>query len=64
MAVMGVSLLQGQSDPSNPSRLAALKAAISAILSVLNALEIPLTTEQLTEVRGLLDTHGFGGITL
>jgi len=64
MAVMGVSLLQGQSDPSNPSRLAALQAAVSAILSVLNALEIPLTTEQLAEVRGLLDGNGFNEITL
>jgi hypothetical protein len=64
MAVMGVSLLQGQSDPNNPSRLAALQAAVSAILSVLNALEIPLTTEQLTEVRGLLDGNGFNEITL
>jgi hypothetical protein len=64
MAVMGVSLLQGQSDPSNPSRLAALQAAVSAILSVLSALEISLTTEQLTEVRGLLDENGFNEITL
>jgi hypothetical protein len=64
MAVMGVAILQGQSDPSNPSRLAALQAAVSAILSVLNALEIPLTSEQLTEVRVLLDANGFNEITL
>jgi hypothetical protein len=64
MAVMGVAILQGQSDPSNPSRLAALQAAVSAILSVLNALEIPLTSEQLAEVRGLLDSNGFEAVNL
>jgi hypothetical protein len=64
ITAIAVAIVQGQLDPSNPNRLAALQAAINAVLGVLVAINQPLTTEQLAEVRGLLDGNGFGSITL
>lgn len=64
MAAMGIALLKGESDPLNPDRLAALQASVSAILYALNAVGITLSTEQLTEIRTLLDGNGFDSIQL
>jgi hypothetical protein len=64
ITAMGIALVQGQLDPGNPSRRNALQAAINAVLGVLGEINQPLTTGQLTEVRGLLDDNGFESITL
>lgn len=64
MAVMGFAIKDGQDDPANPNRIASLQASVYAVLMALNAVGIPLTTEQLAEVRSLLDGNGFNSIQL
>jgi hypothetical protein len=64
ITAIAVAIVQGQLDPSNPNRLAALQAAINAVLVVLTIIEQPLTTGQLAEVRGLLDSNGFESVSL
>jgi hypothetical protein len=64
MAAMAVALIKGQSDLSNPDRLAALQASVSIVLAALDAIGIPLSSEQLMEVRQLLDINGFSSIQL
>lgn len=64
MAVMGLTIERGLNDPSNPNRLEAFKAATAGLIGTLNALQTPLTPEQLAEVRTLLDANGFKSVAL
>jgi hypothetical protein len=64
MAVMGFAIQDGRNNPSSPGRLQAFQASVYAVLMTLSAVGIPLNTEQLTEVRTLLDSNGFQSIAL
>lgn len=50
--------------PSSVAALPAFQSAINLLLTVLNAVGQPLTTEQLAEVRAILDANNFQVITL
>ena len=56
-------MVVGKNDPTE-NKFNALQSAISGLLFALHELQIPLTPEQLAEVRGLLDANGFQGVTL
>lgn len=64
MAVIGFSIKDGQDDPADPNSIASLQASVYAVLMALSAVGIPLSNEQLTEVRTLLDGNGFNDIQL
>jgi hypothetical protein len=64
MMAMGFAINAGMGDPSNPDRLAALQAAVFAVLDALNDASIPLSVEQVAEVRELLDSNDFEMIRL
>jgi len=50
--------------PDSVAALPAFQSAINLLLTVLNAVGQPLTTEQLAEVRAILDANNFQVITL
>ncbi len=64
MAAMGIAIQDGIRDPSDPDILPAFQASVSGFLAALDAINQPLTTEQLAEVRLLLDNNGFSFIQL
>jgi hypothetical protein len=64
MAAMGLVIQDGIRDPSDPDVIDAFKASVSGVLYALNAIELPLNSEQLLEVRGLLDANGFNDVQL
>jgi hypothetical protein len=64
MAAMGIAILQGQSDLSNPNRLEAFQASVSGVLAALSAVNLTLTPEMLAEVRSILDANGFNSEVL
>lgn len=64
MAAMGIAIQDGIRDALDPDILPAFQASVSGVLAALNAINQPLTTEQLAEVRLLLDNNGFNSIQL
>ena len=64
MAAMGICIQDGIRDPFDTDTYDAFKASVSGVIAALNAIGQPLNSEQLGEIRLLLNNNRFEAFLL